>query len=426
MRSIWPAGTLTALFIVSVCRAQPPAPPNPTSTFTPATAPAPAGAPGTTGVKPLYAAQVIVPEAFVRCLPSDSPQAYATNRLVRGSVVKVLGDAGVGWLAILPPEGSFSWINTRFVERVAPNYPNWVVQSQAPAPVLIGSEILKGKPNKEGVRLPRGYQVRCVGKTQTDEDGTWLPIEPPVGENGEKRYIRRDDVSPSTGAGAVAGGAGSIPAARPGGMPTAGSAPTAAAAPSSEVERIQALYSRAQQADRSGNIAEAIQLYEQVGTEGGKFNHPLAMQALNRAYWLRHPGGPQRSVGVSVRPASEVRYTGAPAVNVNVQAGPATQAPTQLASNQRPATTWSPNPLNNNGYYSSGPGYLRRSGRSLDGRPTYTLDSPQGLPLFYVTPGSGQSLEAYVGQHVELQGPAIYRGDIRANYMIAERVVPVP
>jgi hypothetical protein len=36
------------------------------------------------------------------------------------------------------------------------------------------------------------------------------------------------------------------------------------------------------------------------------------------------------------------------------------------------------------------------------------------------------NLEQYVGKKVELLGPAVYRGDLRANYMTVVQVRDVP
>src|SRR5438876_6654168 len=42
---------------------------------------------------------------------------YATDRLSRGTKVEIYREEASGWLAIRPPEGSFSWVPAEFVER---------------------------------------------------------------------------------------------------------------------------------------------------------------------------------------------------------------------------------------------------------------------------------------------------------------------
>src|SRR5579859_2126999 len=67
---------------------------------------------------------VNLPEAEVRSGPSTEPAFYPTNRLHRGDPVEVVGEVPGGWLKIRPPEGSFSFVNARFLEHIAPNQPN--------------------------------------------------------------------------------------------------------------------------------------------------------------------------------------------------------------------------------------------------------------------------------------------------------------
>ena len=43
---------------------------------------------------------------------------YATDRLSRGTKVQIYREEPSGWLAIRPPEGSFSWTPAEFVERL--------------------------------------------------------------------------------------------------------------------------------------------------------------------------------------------------------------------------------------------------------------------------------------------------------------------
>ncbi len=81
---------------------------------------------------------VIQPGAEVRAGPSLDPHLYPTNRLERGQTVEVVEERPDGWLAIRPPDGSFSWINTRFLEHIVPNPPNWVVaMERVRVPVMV-------------------------------------------------------------------------------------------------------------------------------------------------------------------------------------------------------------------------------------------------------------------------------------------------
>jgi len=373
---------------------------------------------------------VVQDGALVRCKPGDGPQVYATNRLRKGVTVHVLRDLPDGWLEIVPPQGSFSWINRRFVEQVNPSQPTlWAItHPDGRVPVLVGSELIKDhRPTVEGTRLQRGTQVKQFGTALSDSEGTWLSIFPPP---SEVRYLRAEAVSKTVSASlpgtptdkAVA----SMPGAVPAGQTTPAAAPATPATPS-----VDTLWPRAQQAERDGNLALAVQLYEELARAVYATNHPLAVDALNRAQYLRNASRP--TTGTPNRP-SEARYSttaaegrtsplttdpGAmPTARLNPPQGP-TAVASRPPSPPPPAADSVPLP-------SSGPGRLRRAGRNVDYKPTYVLENSQGVPRFYVVPQMGVDLEAYVNRNVEVFGQAVYRGELRANLMTAARVKELP
>src|SRR4051812_25054126 len=85
---------------------------------TPPPAPPPAAARGEARKVVLYTATVRDAQADVRSGPSDDPKMYPPNRLRQGDVVEVVGEREDGWLEVLPPKDSFSWINTRFLQKL--------------------------------------------------------------------------------------------------------------------------------------------------------------------------------------------------------------------------------------------------------------------------------------------------------------------
>ena len=361
-----------------------------------------------------YAAVVSRDEAEVRAGPNENPQLYVTNRLARGTPIQVVEELGNGWLKIRPPAGSFSWISTRFVEQIAPNQPNWMVvgHPDVRVPVIVGTEIKKEVPSQiEGSRLARGAQVTGLGPARVDDQGAWLPIEPPP---GEVRYLRADAVTRSDGTRpAVPPTPAATSVAKPATVTPIPSVPLATDA--------EGLWMRAQQAERAGNVAEAIDLYTRAAALAQTSNPELALQARNRAHWMSaaSPSHSTFTPAPLALPPSDLRLTSAPLAPPNVQlAGPvgihtATTRPGDLGQPQVPPLA------------ASGPGRLRRAGRALEGRTTYVLESNQGQLLYYVTPEPGVDLEPFVNQNVELSGPAAYNGELRANYMRVERVRPV-
>jgi hypothetical protein len=382
----------------------------------------------------LYTAVVARAEAEVRSHPGEGPQVVVTNRLRQGAAVQVVRDLGNGWLQIRPPDGSFSWINTRFVERIADGQPHWVVALRdVPVNVILGSDLRPNdRPPLISAQLTRGAQVRVVGTSLADDEGTWLRIEPPAGET---RYVRADDVVKAAAPPAVA--ARPPEQAQPALAAQPGVAPRPPAAPSIDVE---ARWQQAMQAERAGQVAAAVVLYDQISVEATS-RPDLAAAARDRAHWLRQAyNAPEARVVTPVatqqrQPEQIFTPTGAQ----RVEPGPARPAPErpvvpcppgdQAASSFRPAPTpsnpWA-TPRSPEGHPSSGAGVLRRAGRAVEGRRTYVLESLQGYPLLYVTAQGSLDLEAFVDRKVELFGPAIYRGDLRANYMAAVRAQPLP
>lgn len=341
--------------------------------------------------------QVSVTRAEVRSGPSNSEQFYVTNVLAKGHPVEVVQELPDGWLKIRPPAGSFSWINTRFLEHISPNQPTYVMALDgAEAPVFIGSETMREKrPTVVGVRLKRGTQVVSVGKTHTDAEGSWMPIEPPASET---RYIKSEFVARSsfTAASPVGGnGTDTLGSATGGtsGLPTS-KAPSANPNPPASV-----LWQKAVAADRAGQYTDAIKLYSLLASETAKSHPVVSSQALRRAAYLQtlttaNQGGLDR-----LPPAP-------------------------------PATFGSPNTESRKGTLPRGAatqtyvGTLKRAGRAFDDKKLYTLErsTSQEYRLYYVVAGAGVDLERYLDKEVEVSGPTLYIGWLRNNCMTATRV----
>jgi hypothetical protein len=373
---------------------------------------------------------VVAQEAEVRALASTSAESYVTNRLRRGQPVEVIQEVPGGWLKIRPPQGSFSWINTRFLEHITTRQPNYVVALEGvEVPVYIGtSEIRDKRPWIIGTRLKRGTQVTSRGATLSDQDGTWMPIEPPATEG---RYIRAEAVnrnSPppapatqTTSAAAPAGVARSAftPAS---GLP-ASRAPSANPPPTPEE-----LWQRAQHAERLGQTAEAIRLYALLAAETARTNPTRSAEALARANYLQNGYTNYGAAVGTARPAapppeppsSSVRLIGPPGSR------PAEGVTTTTTIQREPPAP--DRQLPQGWEWKTFRGHLRKAGRSVDDRVAYAVEIDHGpvrIPIAYVTASPGVSLEPYLNHEMEVTGYARWRGDIRANYMIATRATPV-
>jgi hypothetical protein len=393
---------------------------------------------------PLFMATVKVPEALVRSGPSDQAAMYPTNRLGQGVVVEVMKDRGDGWLEIKPPSSSFDWINTRFLRR-NDSYV-WIVTTHddAPAAVLMGSALVQDKPTvNSNKKLARGSMVIAVGQPIMDKkenDGLWLPVEPPP---GEVRYIRADQVvrrpDPASGTTAATAASASAPAA-----PEAPPAPTAVAGnfrmpqpaggdtgatPPASAGTTDPRWQQAQQLEQAGRTAEAADLYTQLAHDMSKDNHDFAMQCYNRAYFLREsarggtpPAGPPADARYSAT-AGDSRLRPIPAGSPGQQVGYQTPPPPQMQQSNYGSTSdaAAAGPL-----LQSQPGRLQVAGRGVDGKRAYVLISSTGQLLMYITPQPGVDLEPYLNRNVQAYGPLVYRMELRAYHLSAQQVTPVP
>jgi hypothetical protein len=365
----------------------------------------------------LYNATVNVPEAEVRCGPSDKPELYATNRLRQGDTVQVVREEAGGWLAIIPPRGAFSWINTRCLEQIDAR--TWMVRvpDGDRVPVLYGTSLRSEKPTVKSADLSRGAQVVGLELARVTEDGKWLPIEPP---STEVRYIRVSDVGRVPAQSAPGGPPAStadaaklaVRSAEPGSAPPVErTAPVSTLKPPVTESGGNPAWLDAQRAEQAGNLDQAIRLYTELGQRVANTDHDLAMQCYNKAYWLRQRNGGTVVTGYQGGNTAYSRIYPVPAGSVN-----------HSVTCYVPQSSCTPCPYEQH----TMSGRLRLAGRSLDYKRTYALENSQGQLLSYVTAQPGINLETYLNHNVEVCGPGCYRADARANYLTACRVSPLP
>jgi hypothetical protein len=135
---------------------------------------------------------VTVEKAEVRSRPNEERADDVTNVLARGARVEVVEALPDGWWGIRPPSGSFSWINTRLVQRIDGDLLSVSIPPDSEAPVFPGNSARRDRrPTVVGAKLKRGTVVSRIGPTLTDAEGAWIPIEPPA---GEARYLRASAV----------------------------------------------------------------------------------------------------------------------------------------------------------------------------------------------------------------------------------------
>ncbi len=372
-----------------------------------------------------FTARIILPNAEVRSGPGSDSKLYGTNNLKAGDVITVVQERPDGWLAIRPPDGSFSWVQSKYLQRIVATQPNYLVQTNDgnKVPVYIGSAVLNTKPTLESARLTRGTQVKSLGAAQSDGKENWIPIVPP--EN-ELRYIRCEAI------GKQAVQANPTPAAVPATPPNPASS-NAIVNANSAVPNCDAnqRWSQAISAETAGQSTEAIRLYSQIGQDFACSQPMFASQAYGRAVWLRDCASKGKTNTVQACAPGQPKLTNKALVQAvsnlqnNAPTAPIGSAP---VANMVPQSNGpSPTPvksINSGSGSGMGPGFLRKAGRPQSNEPSYYIESQQGRPLIYLAPAPGQNLDLFINQRVEVSGPTTYRSDMRAYVMTVYQIQP--
>ena len=370
-----------------------------------------------------YPASVVVPDVEMRAGPSM--QFPGAGKLRKGEQVFVHHEENDGrWLAVVPPPGSVSWVNHRFLGEFDPNgtgRQNAIIMADR-VEVRVGGDRAVGPLPVKQVELPRGTIVEVCGPKAHAENSYWYPITP---AEGEFRFIPREAVTysaspsvpsspPGTTISASPGSPTALPG-HPGGGPGVPARLTSGGGPARVGRPDHPLWVRAEQAERAGDYAEAERLYTQLADDLKRTNgdHDLALLCFNRINRVRERrnGTPP---GVAARPDSGNPANPGPPPSAQLQppGGGVAARPQEVGTSATAVAQ----------LQSSGPGWLRRAGFYIDGRQAYALENDQGGPRLYVTAQNGLSLDPYLNRYVELFGAIQTRGDIRgANYMTAAR-----
>jgi uncharacterized protein YgiM (DUF1202 family) len=352
------------------------------------------------GQSPPYETTITVREVEVRSGPSAN--YYATSKLSQGDRVRVVEEKEGGWLAIEPPPGSFSWIESRVLGKQTAQS---AVVMAPEVPVRAGSSLSDRPPDVVSAKLPAGSQVVIMGNFKFAEDGgKWWPIKP----QKELRYIPKNAVKPAAPVESSA---------------TDASKASNAVLPPSTATATQ-LWQQAEQARQSGNVAEAQRLYEQCLRQPD-IDFQLQVACTNRLQGLKQANG------VSVHPGYQ---SGQPAEATAVAPGyrppsppalPPTATSTSNPAQQSQAVGYGPRPGAGQSN-ATPPGRLRRAGFFIDGKQAYALEDSQGQLLFYVTAQPGVNLEQFINRNVTMTGSMVYHGQLKKDYMVAGQVSQLP
>jgi SH3-like domain-containing protein len=334
---------------------------------------------------------VVVPEVDVRSGPSA--EFYATSKLKQGDHVEVVGksDKNPGWLAIKPPSGSSSWINSRFVQINSKTQGVVICAEGTEVPVKPASSVTKQEPNVEIVKVSRGTQLTILGDpVYNGPNGAWLPIAPTA---TEVRYIPESAVSKNViqQVGASSTGNGFV-------VPPGGDQSLIARADALLLECRQTLEKAAQSSDpaQQAQARSRLASLPQFGTGG------VAIPPASPYSTAAQGGAPPKVVlGSTV----SGQGTTTAAYSLSSQQGPVGAAKWSIWGTLRPTAYKQP-----------------------DGQPLYKIVDERGTPKEYAVAAAGLTLEPYVGQTVCVYGAPTYRSDdyLRVNYTIVSHVALPP
>jgi hypothetical protein len=363
---------------------------------------------------------------------------YTTAILEQDTRVTVVREEGNGWVAVEPPEGSFSWIAGEFVRELSATEGEVTGNDVL---VRIGTPADPRKRDAWQKKLKRGDRVKILEKTTSGEGPLTkvsYKIAPPA---GEVRYISAQYLQPVSGrkptqrpspgtsntraAGSPRDLSTDDDEVRPGravpsdrstpaddaddddsvlpGVPTSSSQPILERAnrafqemmrrplPDRNIAAVRAIYERAAHSATSDGehrlIAERLDLLQVQEERQSKFAE------FDRA--LRRSKQRDEAILSIPRSKSENEAVDAP----------------ESTPNSSPRY--------------DGSGTLRRSTAVIDGKPAYVLLSPQGGIRYYVTPSPGIDLNKYLDKVVAVRGPSNYRVDVRAQHITVRDVTVI-
>jgi len=139
-----------------------------------------------------YTVYTVADDTPVYSGPGES--FYATDMLPAGTAIEVHKREPGGWLAVRPPEKSFSWVPGRKLHVAVGDRSARVIADDAVS--WIGSRVETVADHCWQVPLDRGERIVVLGHRELTDDKkgtteTWYQIAPP---NGEFRWIHAEDV----------------------------------------------------------------------------------------------------------------------------------------------------------------------------------------------------------------------------------------
>ena len=352
-----------------------------------------------------YTASVVLPEIQLRAGPSW--QYPPTMILKKGEQVIIHHEDGT-WVAVVPPPGSRSWINHRFLGEFDPN-----ATGKQNATVLADHVEVRLGQDKGGpvpvtqIKLPRGSIVEILGGKTREENTFWYPITPP---EGEYRWVPKEAIgSPSP----------LVPP--PAFAQRLRTTNTNTAMLTTNTKKGATInhpgWVKAEEAERAGDYSGAIRIYTSILNELRQKNPDPEAQLI---CYKRITKCEDRLRLDADPPTVPQKDRPLPA---SLLPPPGGERASESNDRFRPQQADSAKP---SGPRWSGAGNLRRAGFTIDSKQAYALESATGVVMYYVIASGGLGLEPYVNHQVNLYGAVQLRGELRgALIMLATQASAV-
>jgi len=366
-------------------------------------------------------AYVSARQAAIRSGPG--PTYYPTTMLARGTRVEIYRHDPGGWMAVRPPQGSFSWVRADQIQQESDTSVGTVIGDEAIT--RVGTD-LGGEFDVEFVHLDSGEAVEVLGGEllptgDRNENELWLKISPPA---GEFRWIHHDDVAVDLES------ALATSSNEPEPIPTNHIAPTGASPTDARRVEFTARGSR-DEGSAEPTPREEPTSAPLVSTEIAPSDSiPDVFAEIDRQLSAAVAGDPSGWELQSLRNrATEVMENTADSVSRLRASDLLRRIERFMSVQQQYDAIEQPLPSNLVDNYIGiedpydGVGYLMPTISRRDNAPRYALTDIEGRILHLVSPAPGMNLHRYLRKEVGIVGQRGYHTELHTPHLTAERVI---
>jgi uncharacterized protein YraI len=354
-----------------------------------------------------YKAFVNTDEVYVRSGPGQS--YYPTDKLALGQEVEVYRHDPGGWCAIRPVEGSFCWVNTRYVQLKSDGLAE--ITSDAVAS-RIGSRFSDVR-DIVGVKLERGELVELIDEREFRRgDNPWCRIAPPA---GDFRWVYAKYLDADFPRDGLSKPLASTETEKPVDKPETPVAPSVTAAPLPAGQLAPEDFKRQIEAV---DLELAIILAEEPGVWQFDALRKRTEALLERAETAVQRGHARVLLGKLDRFAGiQQRYQSVDLAREETDRARRLLSGVTDATRNMVAAPAAPR--------FDGTGRLTEIRTANRAAPRFALVDEKGDVQCYVTPAPGINLRHYVGQQVGVSGTRGYMPEQQAQHVMARHISPL-